>query len=104
KINHPPVLAPALAVKRGGQPVSHGAFNLRGDLVRIDDVPAIERQHHAMDLELAAVADRDLGDRGRVAAGSHELRNAAMNTGRQRLAPVALLSRAPEHGAALAAL
>src|SRR5438128_660758 len=47
----------------------------------------------AMDLELALGAHRDLGDRRRVAAVSHELSDAAMHTGRQRFAPVALLGR-----------
>ena len=55
-------------------------------------------------LSLAAVADRDLGDGGRVAAVTHELRNAAMDAGGERLAPVALLRRGVEHGEMLGML
>ena len=47
---------------------------------------------------MAAIADRDLSDRGRGAALIHELRDAVMNAGRQRLAPVSLLCRGVEHG------
>ena len=65
---------------------------------------AIERQHHAMHLELALAAHRDLGDGGRVAAVAHELRDAAMHAGRKRLAPVALLGRGVEHGEMLGML
>mgnify|MGYP003296105929 CR=1 FL=1 len=39
---------------------------------------------------LALAADRDLGDRRRIAAVAHELRDAAMDAGRQRLAVVGL--------------
>ena len=62
---------------------------------------AIERQHHAMHLELALVAHRHFGDGGGIAAVAHELRDAAMHAGRQRLAPVALLGRGVEHGEVL---
>ena len=65
---------------------------------------AVERQHHAVDLELPAITDRDLGDSGRVAGVTHELRDAAMDAGRQRLAPVALLCRGVEHGEMLGML
>jgi len=43
---------------------------------------AIERQHHAMNLELALRADRDLGRGSRVTAITHELRDTAMHARR----------------------
>ena len=68
-----------LAVERRRQPVRDRAFDLRGDLVGIDRVAAVERQHHAVHLHRAFRPDRHLGDRGRVAAVAHELRDAAMH-------------------------
>ena len=44
----------ALAVERGAEPIGHRAFDLRGDLVGIDRVAAVERQHHAVHLDLAS--------------------------------------------------
>jgi hypothetical protein len=37
----------ALAVERRAQAVGHRAFDLGRDLVRVDRVAAIEREHHA---------------------------------------------------------
>jgi hypothetical protein len=65
---------------------------------------AVERQHHAMNFELALRAHRDLGGGGRIAVVAHELRDAAMHARRQRLAPVALLGRGIEHGEMLGVL
>src|SRR5215472_2478453 len=104
QVDHPPILDLAFTVERGGQAIGHGAFDLRRDLARIDGMAAIERQYHAVNLELAAVADRDLGDGGRIAAVAHELRDAAMDPGRQRLAPIAFLRRGVEHGEVLGML
>jgi hypothetical protein len=56
-----PSLTVHLAVERGGEAIADRAFDLRGDLVGIDRMAAVERQHHAMHLELALRAHRDLG-------------------------------------------
>jgi hypothetical protein len=53
---HAPVLYRALAVERRAEPVGHRALDLRGDLVGIDRVAAVERQHHAVHLHLALAA------------------------------------------------
>src|SRR6516165_3647489 len=47
QIHHTAVLDPALAVERGGQAVGDGAFDLSGNLARVDRVAAVEREHHA---------------------------------------------------------
>ena len=62
---------------------------------------AVERQHHAMHPDLALVAHRQLGDGRRVAAISHELRDAAMHARGQRLAPARLVRRRIQDGQVL---
>src|SRR5258706_11937135 len=59
---------------------------------------AIEREHHAMNLELALAAHRDLRNSRRVTAVSHELRDAAMHAGGQRLAVIGFLRCRVEYG------
>src|SRR5262249_4518674 len=81
---------------QGGEPERHRAFDLRGDLVGIDRVPAIDRDHHAMDGELALL-DRYLGNRRLIAAVTHVLRDTALHAGRQRLVVLGLLRPGVEH-------
>src|SRR5262249_60123040 len=71
EIDHAPVLDLALAVERGGEAIGDRAFDLGGDLVRIDRMAAIERHHHAMHLEPARRAHRHLGAPAGVAAIAH---------------------------------
>src|SRR6202034_945374 len=87
--------------ERRGEAEGDRTLDLRGDLARIDGVAAIEREHHAVDLQLAFVAYGHLGYGGRIAAVAHELRDAAMDAGGQRLAPVAFFGRGIEHGEVL---
>src|SRR5262249_61333822 len=67
QIHHPSVPDPALPVERRGEPIGYRSFDLCGDLARIDGVSAIERQHYAVNIELAAGAYRMLTNRSLVA-------------------------------------
>src|SRR5262249_6982748 len=78
----------AFAIHGGGQAVGYGALDLGGNLVRIDRVTAIDTHHHAVNLDFARLAHRHLGHRRRVTRVTHELRNATMHSGGQRLAPL----------------
>src|ERR1035437_172321 len=91
EIDHAPLLDRHFAVERCDETKGYRALDLGLVLVGVDRMAAVERQHHAMNLELALRAHRDLGGGGRIAVVAHELRDAAMHARRQRLAPVALL-------------
>src|SRR5713101_1912452 len=82
EIRHPTVLDRHFAVERGGETEGDRSLHLGRDLAGIYRMAAIERQHHAMNLQLALRADRDLSGGSRVAAVAHELRNTAMHARR----------------------
>ena len=95
---HAPVFNRVFTKERGRQAVGHAAFDLRGNLVGVDRVTAVGGQHHAVNFDHATGADRHLSRGRRVAAVAHELRYATEHARRQRLAPVAFVSRRVEHG------
>src|SRR3984893_6025789 len=52
EIGHAPVLDRHFAVERGSETEGHRSLNLRLDLAGVNGMAAIDRQHHAMDLQL----------------------------------------------------
>ena len=86
-----------LVVERGREAVDHAALELHFDRARIDDMAAVDRDRHPLDLHLALLVDRHLGDHAHDAVVAFVNREAAALAGRQRLAPVALLGERVEH-------
>ncbi len=60
-------------------------------------MPRIRRRHDAVHLELALLADRDLGTRRYITAKTHDRRQSTMAPGRRRLVPAGLLGDGIEH-------
>src|SRR5712671_2133495 len=56
QLHHAPFLDGHLTVQRRAQSIHHRAFDLGGDLVGVDRMAAVEREHHAVHLDLAVGA------------------------------------------------
>src|SRR5262245_937132 len=100
-LHHTPILDGAFLVEHRAQTEGNGALGLHRDLLRIDDITAVDRNHQAMNFELPAVADGDLRGSGTIATVTHELSNASMQAGRRRCCPSDFLCHGIEHGEVL---
>src|SRR5262245_41146399 len=91
------VLDRDLAIQGGGKSVHHPALNLRFDDAGIDHVAAIDGGDNAVDLDLAFLADGDLGDLADYRAIALVDCYAAPASLAQRFTPVAFLGDGVEH-------
>ena len=67
-LHHPSTLERQGTVEGRGKAIDNAAFDLCLDTVRIYSKAAIDRTHHAVNLDAAVLPDRDVGDQGRIAA------------------------------------